>query len=113
MSRSTRSGALALAVAGLALVAGCTKGSDQTSAAGPTLPFGLGVRGCFGRRLAYLELRILVTLLVWHLEFLPCPPVLSSYAARDRLTHSPTQCYVRLRCLEVARQLHSCGLPCQ
>ncbi|KAF4920523.1 Cytochrome P450 monooxygenase TRI13 [Colletotrichum viniferum] len=49
------------------------------SAAGPTIPFGLGLRGCFGRRLAYMELKLLVTLLVWTFEFLPCPTELSTY----------------------------------
>ncbi|RYO89312.1 hypothetical protein DL764_008606 [Monosporascus ibericus] len=36
--------------------------------AGPFLSFGTGIRGCFGRRLAYLELRILMTLLLWNFE---------------------------------------------
>jgi cytochrome P450 len=65
--------------------------------AGPTMPFGLGTRGCFGRRLAYMELRILLTLIVWNFEFLPCPPELSSYAGKDGLTHRPQQCYARIR----------------
>lgn len=34
------------------------------STAGPALPFGLGLRGCFGRKLAYLELKMLTTVLV-------------------------------------------------
>ncbi|KXH61454.1 cytochrome P450 [Colletotrichum salicis] len=40
--------------------------------AGPTLPFGLGLRGCFGRKLAYLELRLLATQLVWSFDFRAC-----------------------------------------
>jgi cytochrome P450 len=31
--------------------------------AGPVFPFGLGMRGCFGRKLAYYELRIVITLI--------------------------------------------------
>ncbi|KAL2759154.1 hypothetical protein ACRALDRAFT_2100631 [Sodiomyces alcalophilus JCM 7366] len=68
--------------------------------AGPTLPFGLGIRGCFGRRLAYLELKIMITLLVWHFELLPCAGKLSGYAAYDELTKKPRQCFVRLRKVE-------------
>lgn len=36
------------------------------SSAGPVLAFGLGVRSCFGKRLAYLELRILLTVIIWY-----------------------------------------------
>jgi cytochrome P450 len=67
------------------------------SAAGPTMPFGLGVRSCYGRRLAYLEMRVLVTLLVWNFELLPCPGELSGYAAVDGMTHKPQRAFVRLR----------------
>ncbi|ROT35564.1 cytochrome P450 [Sodiomyces alkalinus F11] len=67
------------------------------SAAGPMLTFGLGMRGCFGRRLAYLELKIMITLIVWHFELLPCAEQLSGYAAYDELTRKPRQCFVRLK----------------
>lgn len=66
------------------------------SSAGPTLPFGLGTRGCFGRRLAYLELRIMITLLVWQFRLGRCPEELSGYRAVETLTHKPKDCYVRL-----------------
>ncbi|KAL0943556.1 cytochrome p450 [Colletotrichum truncatum] len=68
--------------------------------AGPQLAFGLGTRGCFGRRLAYLELRILVTLIAWNFELLPCPKELSGYGAKEGLTYKPKDCYVRLRAAE-------------
>lgn len=64
--------------------------------AGPTLPFGLGMRGCFGRRLAYLELRIMVTMLIWNFRFLQCPEKLNDYGVVEELTYKPKQCYVRL-----------------
>ncbi|TQN70001.1 Cytochrome P450 monooxygenase TRI13 [Colletotrichum shisoi] len=67
--------------------------------AGPQLAFGLGTRGCFGRRLAYLELRIILTLIVWNFELLPCPEKLSGYGAREGLTYKPKDCYVRLAAL--------------
>jgi len=69
--------------------------------AGPQLAFGLGTRGCFGRRLAYLELRIILTLIVWNFELLPCPEELSGYGAREGLTYKPKDCYVRLSALGV------------
>ncbi|KAK0385307.1 hypothetical protein NLU13_7783 [Sarocladium strictum] len=65
--------------------------------AGPTLAFSDGVRGCYGRRLAYLQLKIMFTLLVWRFELLPCAPGLSSYAGLERLTRGPKQCYIRLK----------------
>lgn len=73
--------------------------SEETfdSSAGPTIPFGLGLRGCFGRRLAYMESKLLVTLLVWTFEFLPCPKEFSSYENIEGLTRKPVQCYVNLK----------------
>lgn len=67
---------------------------DSTSA--PLLTFGLGPRGCFGRRMAYLELKIMFVLLVWNFELQSTPKDLSSYQGVDNLTHQPRQCYVRL-----------------
>ncbi|KXH51974.1 cytochrome P450 [Colletotrichum nymphaeae SA-01] len=64
--------------------------------AGPTLPFGLGLRGCFGRKLAYLELRLLVTLLVWSFDFRTCDESLSDYDDIETLTRKPKQCFVNL-----------------
>lgn len=65
--------------------------------AGPMLSFSLGLRGCFGRRLAYLTMRILFTMLLWHFELEPVPEELDSWKAVQILTRKPTQCYVRLR----------------
>ncbi len=70
------------------------------AAAGPQLAFGLGIRGCAGRRLVYTGMRILVTLMVWDFELLPVPAELSGYAARDGVAHTPRQCFVRLRKLD-------------
>lgn len=70
---------------------------EYDSTAGPILPFGLGLRACYGRRLAYLEMRILVTLLIWNFEFLPTPLHLSGYDANAQLTHKPKQFYVKLK----------------
>lgn len=67
---------------------------DPTS--GPLLTFGLGPRGCFGRRMAYLEMKIALVLLLWNFQLQNVPENLSSYAAVDKLTHQPRQCYLRL-----------------
>ncbi|RKK10728.1 hypothetical protein BFJ66_g17437 [Fusarium oxysporum f. sp. cepae] len=65
--------------------------------AGPHIAFGLGTRGCFGRRLAYLELRIILVLLIWNFELLPCAQRLSGYEAVEGITRKPKNCYVKLR----------------
>ncbi|KAJ3958252.1 hypothetical protein N0V92_005179 [Colletotrichum tropicale] len=70
---------------------------EFNAAAGPTLPFGLGLRGCFGRKLAYMEMKLLVTTLTWSFEFQKCPENLSSYKSITSLTRKPVQCYVRLK----------------
>ncbi|KAF9869267.1 cytochrome p450 monooxygenase [Colletotrichum karsti] len=76
------------------------KGEDVfNAAAGPTIPFGLGLRGCFGRKLAYMELKLLTTLMVWTFEFLPCPSSLSSYEDVETLTRKPKQCFIKLQVL--------------
>ncbi|KXH36100.1 cytochrome P450 monooxygenase [Colletotrichum simmondsii] len=64
--------------------------------AGPQMAFGLGPRACFGRRLAYLELRMFTAMLIWNFDLLRCPPELSDYRGYDGLTVKPRQCYVKL-----------------
>ncbi|CZT01291.1 hypothetical protein WAI453_006830 [Rhynchosporium graminicola] len=70
-------------------------GKEFNASAGPLLTFGMGPRGCYGRRLAYVELKIFLTLMVWSFELEKCPLDLSGYAAADVLTHTPQQCFVR------------------
>jgi len=53
--------------------------------AGPALTLGAGPRGCAGQRLAYLELRIVLMMLVWNFCFEQCPPELTSSC--DRVFH--------------------------
>ncbi|OHF01717.1 cytochrome P450 [Colletotrichum orchidophilum] len=74
-------------------------GVEFDQQAGPQLAFGLGTRGCFGRRLGYLELRIILALIVWNFQLLPCPRELSGYGAKEGLTYKPKDCYVRLLAL--------------
>lgn len=65
--------------------------------AGPSLPFSSGLRGCFGKRLALLELRIAIAMLVRSLHFAPVPEALNSYKAFEIITRIPKQCYIRPR----------------
>ncbi|GAW17744.1 hypothetical protein ANO14919_072100 [Xylariales sp. No.14919] len=63
---------------------------------GPMMAFSLGPRGCFGRRLAYLETRIVLALLVWNFEFHKLSDSLSSRDSYDTITKNPYRCYVSL-----------------
>lgn len=64
--------------------------------AGPMLSFSLGIRGCFGRRLAYLTLKMLFTMVLWNFELQVVPQELDTWDAIQILTRKPVQCYVRL-----------------
>lgn len=65
--------------------------------AGPTLQFGGGIRGCFGKKMAYLEMRVFVALLVCNFDLEAVPEKLRGFGAFDSLTHKPKQCYVALK----------------
>ncbi|KAI0887770.1 cytochrome P450 [Annulohypoxylon maeteangense] len=65
--------------------------------AGPQLVFGHGARGCWGKRMAQMELRIVVALLVWHFEMLEIPEALAGNTATEGITRRPRVVFVRLR----------------
>ncbi|KAK1990451.1 cytochrome P450 monooxygenase [Colletotrichum falcatum] len=65
--------------------------------AGPFMAFGHGPRGCFGRRLSYLEMRIVLFLLVWSFELEELSEELSGWDSHAGLTTIPKSCYVKLR----------------
>ncbi|KAK7736166.1 hypothetical protein SLS53_007194 [Cytospora paraplurivora] len=73
--------------------------------AGPQLVFGLGPRGCFGKKLAYLQMRIMISLVVSNFELLRCPAYLSGYKGQMVGARKPTQCYVVLRELNTQSDL--------
>ncbi|KAI0885023.1 cytochrome P450 [Annulohypoxylon maeteangense] len=58
--------------------------------------FGGGIRGCFGRRLAMMELRIMIVLIVMSFKFLPIPPEFNSFQVHEQLLRVPRQCFVKL-----------------
>ncbi|KAH6617371.1 cytochrome P450 [Chaetomium tenue] len=69
------------------------------AAALPGLAFGGGVRGCPGRRLAMMELKIMVVMLVLNFEFLPLPEEYKSMAATEKAFREPDFPFARMRAL--------------
>ncbi|KAM7215916.1 cytochrome P450 [Rhypophila decipiens] len=64
--------------------------------AGPSLPYGAGLRGCFGIKLSVAKLKVIFTMIVMAFELQETPRDLSSFDAVDLNTHKPKQTYVRL-----------------
>ncbi|GAM86974.1 hypothetical protein ANO11243_049950 [Dothideomycetidae sp. 11243] len=63
--------------------------------AGTSRPFGAGIRGCFGRKLALLELRLIFFIVCWCFELPRLPKMLSSYEATSKLANKPAHCFGR------------------
>ncbi|GAB1313437.1 hypothetical protein MFIFM68171_03647 [Madurella fahalii] len=64
-----------------------------------SLAFGGGYRGCFGRKLAMIEFKIVVVLLVLSFEFLPLPEEYKSMAATERIFREPNFPFAKIRAL--------------
>lgn len=64
--------------------------------AGPTLAFGLGPRGCYGKRLGMVALRIYFVMIVWWFRLGKCPEELSGYEGVQKFAREPRRCFVRL-----------------
>ncbi|KAK4504915.1 hypothetical protein PRZ48_002878 [Zasmidium cellare] len=71
--------------------------TEFDSRAAPMHIFGAGVRGCYGKKLAYLEMRVIYTLLVWNFHFDRIPETLMDWKAQDIITHAPQNVRVKLR----------------
>ncbi|KAM0247749.1 hypothetical protein ACHAQJ_009710 [Trichoderma viride] len=65
--------------------------------AGPQSAFGHGPRACWGRREAYIRMKIALTLLVWSFDFLGVSESLSSMSALPVFVHKPKEMFIRLR----------------
>lgn len=65
-------------------------------AAGPALAFSAGNRGCWGKRLGYLELRIVLALLVWSFEF-GISDKFTKWETVDSLASAPKHCIITMR----------------
>ncbi|KAH8891499.1 cytochrome P450 [Thozetella sp. PMI_491] len=70
-------------------------------AAGPFLNFGSGSRGCFGKRLAYLELRMTFALLVWTFDFTELSGELGAMDEELLMTRKPKLCYIKPKIVEM------------
>ncbi|RDW66799.1 hypothetical protein BP5796_09548 [Coleophoma crateriformis] len=64
--------------------------------AGPLHIFGMGIRGCWGKKLAYVEMRITITLLMLNFSFGDLPRELADFEGQVFMTHEPRRCYVNL-----------------
>ncbi|ROW07878.1 hypothetical protein VMCG_03462 [Cytospora schulzeri] len=65
----------------------------------PSLAFGGGLRGCPGRKLAEMEIRIAIVLIILNFEFLPLPDELRTTTAAERIFRRPDTPYARLKIL--------------
>lgn len=66
---------------------------------GPMLSFGGGPRGCFGKRLAYLEMRVVLALTMWNFELLPILPSRRPVGKLENIAVEPSEVLVRLKVL--------------
>ncbi|KAH6670865.1 cytochrome P450 [Plectosphaerella plurivora] len=64
---------------------------------GPAMAFGQGPRGCFGKRMAMLQIKVFLTLVFWSFELLPVGEKLSAMDQTLSLTRYPTNVYLKLR----------------
>lgn len=62
--------------------------------AASSLAFSGGPRGCFGQKIAMLEMRVFLAVLVWEFRFAKLSAGLSSYGSLDGLTRKPSCCFV-------------------
>ncbi|KAI9157974.1 Cytochrome P450 monooxygenase TRI13 [Paramyrothecium foliicola] len=67
----------------------------------PSLAFGGGYRGCSGRKLALMEFRIVITILVLKLEFLELPQEHKSMAATEKIFRQPDKPYVKVKAIGI------------
>ena len=72
------------------------KGPMFDPTAGPIFGFGAGLRACFGKRLAYLEMRMFFTLFLWNFEVLYDSTPMK---VKQMLSRKPETLFVGLRAL--------------
>ncbi|KAM0554037.1 hypothetical protein ACHAPJ_007112 [Fusarium lateritium] len=67
------------------------------SQAFPIQTFGLGPRGCFGRRMAYLEMKLFFSLIPWTFEMLELPPQFATPKPVSSLTRNPDRVFIKTK----------------
>ena len=65
--------------------------------AAPQLAMGVGIRGCFGQRLAKLALKVAIVVVMSSFELRDLPTPLAGLEAKDVFTHTPKYAYLMLR----------------
>lgn len=78
------------------LVYGDDGSVEFNSSAGPQHDFGGGIRQCWGRRMAHMEVRTILTLIVWHFQLLEIPDELGGFGGIDGMSRQPKRTFVRL-----------------
>ncbi|KAI6757042.1 hypothetical protein HG530_011640 [Fusarium avenaceum] len=68
----------------------------------PSLAFGGGMRGCFGRKLAVMEVRIMIVMLIISFEIQELPSELKSMRAFEAVFRQPQQPFVSIKGLSDA-----------
>ena len=63
--------------------------------AGPSTPFSMGQRGCFGKNLALFELRLMVAQLNQAFFFAPVDENQASMDSYETITQHPKLCFIR------------------
>ncbi|KAF4956535.1 hypothetical protein FSARC_11537 [Fusarium sarcochroum] len=63
----------------------------------PSQSMGLGPRMCFGKKLAYMEVRMFFTLLFWEFRLGPIKPELAGHEELVVMTRTPKNVYVNLK----------------
>ncbi|KAK0641830.1 cytochrome P450 [Cercophora newfieldiana] len=66
-------------------------------AAGPMLGFSAGNRGCWGKRLAYLEMRMFLSIVIWELELEEVEEFKGRWETYESLVTAPRECVVRVK----------------
>ncbi|KAI9147561.1 putative cytochrome P450 [Paramyrothecium foliicola] len=64
--------------------------------AGPNMAFSKGPRQCFGKKLAYMQLRTQMTLLIWSFRFDVLEQALNGDELLEKMINTPQDCYVKL-----------------
>lgn len=63
----------------------------------PQLAFGLGIRACWGRRLAMVEMRIMTTLMTLKFDLKDVPKELAGHEASYDISYRAKKAYLRLK----------------